>query len=41
MLDQMTIPYRLATYGEYVKALNKAKASRGVQGAYVSVPDND
>lgn len=41
MLDQMTIPYRLTTYGEYVKALNKAKASRGVQGAYVSVPHKD
>jgi hypothetical protein len=38
MLDQMTVSYRLATYGEYVKALNNAKASRGTQGAYVSVP---
>jgi hypothetical protein len=38
MLDQVTIPYRLATYGEYVGALGKAKASRGAQGAYVSVP---
>jgi hypothetical protein len=38
MLDQMTVSYRLTTYGEYVRALNKAKASRGVQGAYVSVP---
>ena len=41
MLDQMTVSYRLATYGEYVKALDKAKASRGVQGAYVSVPYKD
>jgi hypothetical protein len=38
MLDQTTIPYRLTTYGEYVGVLNKAKASRGLQGAYVSVP---
>jgi hypothetical protein len=41
MLDQMTVPYRLATYGEYVKSLNKAKASRGVQGAYVPVPHTE
>ena len=41
MLDQMTVPYRLTTYGEYVKALDRAKASRGVQGACVSVPQTD
>jgi hypothetical protein len=41
MLDQMTVSYRLVTYGEYVRALDKAKASRGVQGAYVSVPHKD
>jgi hypothetical protein len=41
MLDQTAVIYRLATYGEYVKALDHAKASRGVQGACVSVPYSD
>ena len=41
MLDQMTVSHRLVTYDEYVRALGKAKASRGVQGAYVSVPDTE
>jgi hypothetical protein len=39
MLDQTTIFYCLVTYDEYVRALGRARASRGVQGACVSVPD--
>ena len=41
MVNKTTVPYRLNTYGEYVKALDQAKASRGIQGAYVSVPHTE
>jgi hypothetical protein len=41
MLDQTTVPYRLVAYSEYVRALDKAKTSRGPQGAYVSGTDTE